>query len=96
MASAARTSAELRENQKDEDSLPAYSQLDPIVKDALEANRDGADLVEAGHPKAAVEKFLKLYRPSEFKRRQGPPILRVSSHAFGRGRRIPVASTKPW
>ncbi len=89
-------SAELRENQKDEDSLPAYAELDPIVEEALEASADGKTLLESGHPKAAVETFLKLYRPSEYKRRQAPPILRVSPRAFGRGRRIPVASSKPW
>jgi NAD+ synthetase len=89
-------SAELREGQKDEDSLPPYSVLDPMVRSAVEGPADGPTLEAQGFPKEAVEKFLSLYRVSEFKRRQFPPILRVSSRAFGRGRRIPVASFKSW
>ena len=89
-------SAELRENQTDSDSLPSYAILDPMVRHVVEHHANAAALTRANFPLIAVDKFLSLYRASEYKRRQFPPILRVSSHAFGRGRRIPVASKKPW
>ncbi len=89
-------SAELRENQTDSDSLPSYAILDPMVRHVVEHHANAAALTRANFPLIAVDKFLSLYRSSEYKRRQFPPILRVSSHAFGRGRRIPVASKKPW
>lgn len=76
-------SAELRENQTDQDSLPPYPELDAIVK----------RLVVGFHPpKSELEKkVLDLMMKSEFKRWQSPPVLKVSDHAFGRGRRFPVA-----
>lgn len=76
-------SAELRANQTDQDSLPPYDQLDQAVH----------DLVEGFHaPKTDVEKqVLGMMMKSEFKRWQAPPVLKVSDHAFGRGRRFPVA-----
>lgn len=76
-------SAELRPNQKDEDSLPPYAELDPIVKKIVEGFYT---------PKTEIEKrILKMMMQSEFKRWQAPPILKISDHAFGRGRRLPVA-----
>lgn len=76
-------SAELRPNQKDQDSLPPYAELDAIVE----------KLVEGARPaKSATEKrVLDMLMKSEFKRWQSAPILKVSDHAFGRGRRFPVA-----
>lgn len=76
-------SAELRANQKDQDSLPPYKELDSIVK----------KLVVGFHaPKTDLErKILDMMMRSEFKRWQSPPVLKVSDHAFGRGRRFPVA-----
>jgi NAD+ synthase (glutamine-hydrolysing) len=76
-------SAELRANQKDQDSLPPYDELDSIVK----------RLVVGFHaPKTDLErKVLDMMMKSEFKRWQSPPILKISDHAFGRGRRFPVA-----
>lgn len=76
-------SAELRANQTDQDSLPPYDVLDPIVH----------RLVEGLHsPKNETEqRILDLMMKSEFKRWQAPPILKVSDHAFGRGRRFPIA-----
>lgn len=89
-------SAELRENQKDEDSLPPYSVLDPMVKAVVEEGADEAALRAQGVLAEHSQNFLRRYRQSEFKRRQFPPILRVSPRAFGRGRRIPLAAAKPW
>ena len=76
-------SAELRENQKDQDSLPPYDQLDEVIK----------KLVVGFQPvKTDLEKrVLDLMMKSEFKRWQSAPVLKVSDHAFGRGRRFPVA-----
>jgi NAD+ synthase (glutamine-hydrolysing) len=75
--------AELRANQTDQDSLPPYDDLDAAVH----------HLVEGFHrPKTDVEKrVLDMMMKSEFKRWQAPPVLKVSDHAFGRGRRFPVA-----
>ncbi|MBT6768406.1 MAG: NAD+ synthase, partial [Opitutales bacterium] len=76
-------SAELRPNQKDTDSLPSYDKLDPLV----------LSLIENKTTKKTTEntRILKMMMMSEFKRWQAPPILKVSSHAFGRGRRFPIA-----
>ena len=76
-------SAELRPNQKDEDSLPPYDVLDPIVHRLVEG---------LSAPKNELEqRILDLMMKSEFKRWQSPPVLKVSDHAFGRGRRFPIA-----
>lgn len=76
-------SAELRPNQKDQDTLPPYPILDKAVEDVIEKRKPA---------KSDVEKWLlKQVVRNEFKRWQAPPILRVSSHAFGRGRRMPLA-----
>lgn len=76
-------SAELRANQKDQDSLPPYDELDAAVRGLTEGFRA---------PKSPIEaRVLDLMLKSEFKRWQAPPILKVSDHAFGRGRRFPVA-----
>lgn len=76
-------SAELRPNQKDQDSLPPYDELDAAVKKLVEDQKPA---------KSETEKWLlgALAR-SEFKRWQAPPVLKVSGHAFGRGRRFPIA-----
>lgn len=77
-------SAELRPNQKDSDSLPEYKDLDPILENLIENFK---------YPKSALEKeiYHRLMR-SEFKRWQAPPVLKLSSHAFGRGRRFPIVN----
>lgn len=76
-------SAELRANQKDQDTLPPYDQLDGAVRDLVEGFRA---------PKTELEnRVLDMIFRSEFKRWQSPPVLKVSNHAFGRGRRFPVA-----
>lgn len=75
--------AELRENQRDDDSLPPYEKLDPIVKKLVE---------DLKPPKSDLEKKIySMMMKSEFKRWQAAPILRLSNHAFGRGRRLPIA-----
>ncbi len=76
-------SAELRPNQKDEDSLPEYDKLDNAVSKLV---------TESKAPRGEIEKWtLKALMRSEFKRWQAPPVLKVTSHAFGMGRRMPIA-----
>ncbi len=77
-------SAELRPNQKDQDSLPPYDELDKAVQNLVEKSRS---------PKTQTEKWLfDRLAKTEFKRWQAPPILKVRSHSFGRGRRMPIAA----
>jgi len=83
-------SAELRPGQKDSDSLPDYSILDPILFNYIENKKGPDEIIEMGFEKEIVLKSLKLVNQSEFKRYQAPPVLRVSSKAFGQGRRLPI------
>lgn len=83
-------SAELRPGQRDEDSLPPYPALDPIVRGYVEDGLDARDLVRAGHDGRVVDWVLGEIARAEFKRRQAPLALKVTSRAFGVGRRFPV------
>jgi NAD+ synthase (glutamine-hydrolysing) len=85
-------SAELRPDQLDTDSLPPYDRLDPVLFRYIELERSPQQIIDEGFDAGLVEKVAKLVRSSEFKRRQSPPVLRVSSRAFGSGRRIPIIS----
>lgn len=84
-------SAELRHNQRDTDDLPDYGVLDPILKLYVEEGKSPEDIIAAGHSKEAVEKTVALIERSEYKRRQTPVGIRVTSKAFGTGRRFPIA-----
>jgi NAD+ synthase (glutamine-hydrolysing) len=84
-------SAELRPNQKDSDSLPEYEILDKILYNYIELKKGPEELINLGFEKKVVSKTLSLVNNSEYKRKQTPPILRVSSKAFGLGRRMPIA-----
>ncbi|MFC1521293.1 NAD+ synthase [Elusimicrobiota bacterium] len=83
-------SAELAPNQKDEDSLPAYSLLDDILE-AFIVEGKSREWLAKKFPKEAVHKTIRLVYASEFKRRQAPPGLKVTKKAFGSGRRMPIA-----
>lgn len=83
-------SAELRPGQLDTDSLPPYDQLDPVLYRYIDLERSPRQIIDEGFDPDLVEKVAKLVRTSEFKRRQSPPVLRVSSKSFGSGRRIPL------
>lgn len=83
-------SAELSPDQKDEDSLPPYDLLDRILQMYLEEYKDFNEISEAIGNEALVKKMLNLVDRNEFKRRQAPPALRVTTKAFGYGRRFPV------
>ncbi len=83
-------SAELRPDQLDSDSLPDYDILDTILFEYIENRQSPANLIEKGFDETLVRRTLKLVNINEYKRHQTPPILRVSSKAFGMGRRMPI------
>lgn len=83
-------SAELRENQRDEDSLPPYSMLDQILECYIEKMMSAAEIIKAGFPADIVRDVLLKVDRNEYKRRQAPPGLKVTSKAFGIGRRVPI------
>ncbi len=85
-------SAELKPDQLDTDSLPPYSILDPVLFRYIDLEWPAERIIADGYDPELVEKVLKLVRTSEFKRKQTPPILRISARAFGSGRRIPIIS----
>lgn len=85
-------SAELRPDQRDDQSLPPYEVLDAILRDYVENDRTASELVTAGHDEATVRRIVRLVDIAEYKRRQSPPGIRISSKAFGRDRRIPMTN----
>ena len=85
-------SAELRPDQQDTDSLPDYAILDPLLHELIEKRSSGAQLIATGHEPGDVKRIEQLFRRAEFKRRQAPPVLKVSCQAFGSGWRLPIAA----
>lgn len=83
-------SAELRPGQKDSDSLPDYDILDAVLYNYIERHQGPKELMEMGFDDALVRRVLRLVNINEFKRHQTAPVLRVSSKAFGMGRRMPI------
>ena len=83
-------SAELRPDQKDSDSLPQYDILDKVLYQYIEQRKGPRELVAMGLEKPLVDRILRLVNINEYKRFQTPPILRVSTKAFGMGRRMPI------
>lgn len=84
--------AELRENQKDSDSLPPYELLDPILEAFIERDLSVEQIAALGFDRATVVRVLQMVKRAEYKRRQAPPGVRVSSRAFGRDWRYPITS----
>ncbi len=85
-------SAELRPNQKDSDSLPEYHDLDRMLFAFIEQNLSPKEIVEMGFDETVVNKVIRLVNTNEYKRFQAAPILRISSKAFGFGRRMPLVA----
>ena len=85
-------SAELRPDQKDSDSLPDYEILDEILFQYIEKRKGPQELIAMGFEEALVKRILRLVNLNEYKRYQTSPVLRVSSKAFGMGRRIPIVA----
>jgi NAD+ synthetase len=85
-------SAELRDNQTDQDSLPPYDELDAILARFIEAEQSQAEIAAQGFPADTVRRVVRLVLLNEFKRRQSAPGPRVTTRAFGRERRYPITS----
>jgi len=83
-------SAELRPDQKDQDSLPPYDLLDEILELHVEQCRSAEEIIAAGYDEPTVRRVLRLVRMAEFKRKQAAPVLKVTSRAFGTGWRMPI------
>jgi len=84
--------AELRPNQKDEDSLPPYEILDPILQAYVEEDRSLEEIVEAGYDRATVARVMALVDGSEYKRRQAPIGIKITHRALGKDRRMPITN----
>lgn len=89
-------SAELKPDQKDEDSLPPYPVLDAILHGLIEQRKGIADLVAEGHGRETVERIARMIYVAEYKRRQSPPGVKISGMSFGRDRRYPITNRWIW
>ena len=85
-------SAELRPDQRDDQSLPPYEELDPIIEAYVEQDRTAGELIEAGFDPALVQRIVRLIDLAEYKRRQTPPGVRITTKAFGKDRRLPITN----
>jgi NAD+ synthase (glutamine-hydrolysing) len=85
-------SAELRADQSDQQSLPPYELLDPILARYIESDESVAQIVAAGYPEEDVRRVVRMVDRNEYKRRQAPPGVRITRRAFGRDRRYPITS----
>lgn len=85
-------SAELKHDQKDTDTLPDYDTLDEILNEYIEKKTSPDDMAKPGLDQDLIRKIIKMVNINEYKRYQTPPILRISSKAFGAGRRIPLVA----
>jgi NAD+ synthase (glutamine-hydrolysing) len=85
-------SAELRHEQRDDESLPPYDVLDQILEGYVEEDLDADELVHRGLPAAEVERVIRMVDRAEYKRRQAPPGIKISTKAFGRDRRLPITN----
>lgn len=86
-------SAELKEDQKDEDSLPPYEILDPILERYIELDQSPSEIIESGFDAEIVKWIISLIDRNEYKRRQAAPGIKISKRAFGRDRRYPITSS---
>ncbi|MDQ6927348.1 MAG: NAD+ synthase [Actinomycetota bacterium] len=85
-------SAELRPDQRDDESLPPYEELDPILQAYVEGDATATDLERAGHDPDLVHRVVTMVDRAEYKRRQAPPGVRVTPKAFGKDRRLPITN----
>lgn len=85
-------SAELKPNQKDEDKLPPYKILDPILKAYIEDDLDYRSITKKGFDKKIVKEVINMVDYSEYKRRQGSPGIKITPRAFGKDRRYPITN----
>jgi NAD+ synthase (glutamine-hydrolysing) len=85
-------SAELKENQKDTDSLPEYDLLDKIIKGYIEEDKSAQELMREGLPEDVVSRVIRMIDLNEYKRRQSPPGVKITPKAFGKDRRMPITN----
>src|SRR5690606_20409024 len=85
-------SAELKPDQKDEDSLPPYDVLDRILEGLIEEEASVESIIARGHDRATVTRIWRLLESAEYKRRQAPPGVKISRRSFGRDRRYPIVN----
>jgi len=85
-------SAELRPDQKDTDSLPPYELLDPILQAYVEEDKGADEIVALGYPQAVVREVIERVDRNEYKRRQGPPGIKITPRALGKDRRLPITN----
>jgi NAD+ synthase (glutamine-hydrolysing) len=85
-------SAELKPDQRDEDSLPPYDMLDAILEAYVEEDQDREQLIRRGLPEDVVDRVIQLVDRAEYKRRQAPPGIKITPKAFGRDRRLPITN----
>ncbi len=88
--------AELKQNQKDSDTLPPYELLDPILSSYLEDGKSELDIVKNRHNPDIVRRIVGMVHTNEFKQRQIPPCIKVSPMAFGKDWRMPISKAKGW
>ena len=88
-------SAELKPDQLDQDTLPPYEVLDPIIDAYVEDNLDIGEIVALGFDQATVERVVTMINRNEYKRRQSPPGVKITPRAFGRDWRLPIAASLP-
>jgi NAD+ synthase (glutamine-hydrolysing) len=86
-------SAELRDDQKDSDTLPPYERLDAILEGLMSSRMSATDLIKSGHSKTEVELTFRLFTRSEYKRNQFCPIIKLRSKSFGFGHRVPICKS---
>lgn len=84
--------AELKENQTDQDTLPPYDVLDDILECLVEEEMPLAEIVARGHPPSVVERIQNMLYVAEYKRRQAAPGVKISARNFGRDRRYPITN----
>jgi NAD+ synthase (glutamine-hydrolysing) len=85
-------SAELRDNQKDSDSLPEYDVLDAVLQRYIEQEKSPSEMIAEGFPARTVGRVMRLVDLAEYKRRQSPPGIKITPRAFGRDRRMPITN----
>jgi len=85
-------SAELRPNQRDDDTLPSYEALDPILKAYVEDDKTYDEILQLGYDSSVVKEVIRLVDRSEYKRRQASPGIKITHRNFGRDRRMPIVN----
>jgi NAD+ synthase (glutamine-hydrolysing) len=85
-------SAELKPGQLDQDTLPSYEELDPILEAYVEDDKNAEEIVGLGFVRDLVVRVIRMVNRNEYKRRQAPPGVKITPRAFGRDRRLPIAN----